>query len=207
MSEGDRLPAERELSAVLGVSRAELRKALLGLELDGRLVRHVGRGTFLKKESNTEKGVSSNAGISTLAERTAPLEAMAARLALEPELARLAAMHATPRQLRTLKELTQEMRRAGSWVDYERLDSDFHDKIAAASGNSLLHEVHKIVNGVRQIVVWRRLDTSLEAPPNDYHSFDEHDVVVEALHRRAGADAQSAMRKHLQSTLAVMTSG
>ena len=48
------------------------------------------------------------------------------------------------------------MRKATSWRSYEELDSEFHDIIAQASGNSLLHELHKILNGVRIVVVWRR---------------------------------------------------
>ncbi|WP_164125975.1 GntR family transcriptional regulator, partial [Stenotrophomonas maltophilia] len=42
-----RLPPERDLAAVLDVSRAELRKALAALEAEGQLWRHVGKGTFL----------------------------------------------------------------------------------------------------------------------------------------------------------------
>src|SRR3546814_2540241 len=42
-----RLPPERELCDILGVSRGELRKALAAMESNGELWRHVGKGTFI----------------------------------------------------------------------------------------------------------------------------------------------------------------
>jgi len=41
---GDRLPAERELTQRLGLSRSELRKGLDALEREGTIWRHVGKG-------------------------------------------------------------------------------------------------------------------------------------------------------------------
>jgi DNA-binding FadR family transcriptional regulator len=204
LAEGARLPAERELCATLGIGRAELRKALLVLESNGVLTREVGRGTFLAKKPGRTKPDASKQLVEDIAERTGPSEAMNARLAVEPELARLAAMHASPRHLRDLRDLAIAMRSASSWLTYEQKDSDFHDLIAEASGNALLHEVHKIMNGVRFVVVWRRLDTPKAGPNSDYHSFDEHDTIVEALERRDGPAAYKAMAAHLNSTLSTM---
>jgi GntR family transcriptional regulator len=48
-AEGDRLPPERELSAVCGVSRMTLRRALDELAAEGRIVRRQGRGTFVAR--------------------------------------------------------------------------------------------------------------------------------------------------------------
>ncbi len=42
-----RLPPERTLASDLGISRAVLRKALATLEREGKIWRHVGRGTFI----------------------------------------------------------------------------------------------------------------------------------------------------------------
>lgn len=207
LKEGARLPAERELATTLGVTRAELRKALLVMEVDGRLERGVGRGTFLAKRPATARVFSTASGTAALAERTGPHEAMSARIALEPELAAMAAIHGTPLQLRELRSLATAMRAANSWAKYEKLDADFHDLIAQASGNSLLHEVHKIINGVRLVVVWGRLNTPDAAPSPDYHSFAEHDEIAQALELRDGAWAHKAMKAHLTSTLNTMTIG
>ncbi len=46
-SDSSRLPPERELCELLGVSRGELRKALDVLEREGEVWRHVGKGTFV----------------------------------------------------------------------------------------------------------------------------------------------------------------
>lgn len=203
--EGARLPAERELCTTLGIGRAELRKALLVLESNGSLRREVGRGTFLVKKPGRNKSDASRQLTEDIAERTGPYEAMNARLAVEPELARLAAMHASPRHLRELRRLATAMKNAASWLAYEEKDADFHDIVAEASGNALLHEVHKIMNGVRFVVVWRRLETPEDGPNESYHSFDEHDLIIDALERRDGPAAYKAMQAHLNSTLSTMT--
>lgn len=205
LEEGARLPAERELCATLGISRADLRKALLVLENNGSLTREIGRGTYLAKKPERSKSGTAQGVVETLAERTGPHEAMMARLALEPELARMAALHASPGRLNELRRLATSMKTASSWLAYEEMDSVFHDILAEASGNSLLHELHKIMNGVRFVVVWRRLNTPEVAPNADYHSFAEHDAIIDALELRDGNGAYKAMQNHLQSTLSTMT--
>jgi GntR family transcriptional regulator len=45
--QGDRLPPEHEVAAMLGVSRGTLRSALQRLELTGEIVRRQGSGTFV----------------------------------------------------------------------------------------------------------------------------------------------------------------
>jgi len=201
---GDRLPPERALSETLGVSRAELRKALALMEANGFLDRKVGRGTFLVGPQEDDGADLTR--ISAVAERTSPHEAMMARLALEPQLAGQAAIHASGRQIAKAESLMQAMRNAPDWETYEELDAVFHETIAQAAGNSLLAEVHRIVNRVRIKVVWARLDVPRGGPSADYHSFAEHEAIVAAIRRRDRAGAQEAMRAHLKSISATLLS-
>lgn len=74
---GDRLPSERTLLQQLGLGRSALRNALQDLEDEGRIWRHVGKGTFL-----TDPDSVARPGDPTLAlaRRTTPIKMMQARL-------------------------------------------------------------------------------------------------------------------------------
>jgi DNA-binding FadR family transcriptional regulator len=195
-----RLPSERELGAQLGIGRSELRKALATLEGQGCLNRHVGRGTFLV--SPPRRNGTSLAGI---ANRTSPLEAMQARLVVEPEIARLAALAASPAQLAELRQLSAQIRQATTWDEYESRDWRFHNMIAEACGYRLLVEIQYLVNAVRQDVVWSHLTRGGSGPPANYRSFVEHDAIVDAISRRDRRAAAEAMRQHLNSTSMVLS--
>lgn len=198
---GTRLPSERDLANALQITRPELRKSLAFLEGEGLITRHVGRGTFT---CAPPLAVQTSGFLADLSERTPPHDVMIARLKLEPELARMAALHASPSQVKQMQNLAAEIRATTSWEDYEKLDFALHDVIAESAGNILLHELHKIMNAVRQVVVWRKLSTGIDGPPADYHSFDEHDAIVAAIANRDCAAAADKMNAHLQATLDAM---
>ena len=188
-----RLPPERELAEIVGVSRGDLRKALATLEADGLLWRHVGKGTFTGARPTTEID-----SIAVLANQTSPAEVMRARLVIEPELAREAALNATADDIRAMRTCTEGGRTAESWRQYENWDNRLHRSIAEAAGNALLLSVFDTMNAVRRTVVWGRLRNDLLLPPADHHSFIDHDAIVDAIENRDLAAAASAMRLHLQ---------
>ncbi|GAA0322614.1 FCD domain-containing protein [Sphingomonas oligophenolica] len=190
-----RLPAERELAAVFSVSRAELRKALTVIEQEGQIRRHVGRGTFIVPRPGDSAATTEG-----VAKRTSPMAAMEARAAVEPELARLAALNATSTDFAAMRALAEEMRTAATWSDYAELDWQFHNRLAEATGNVLLIEIQRLLNGVRRHVVWGNLRKGDGAPPPDYHSFREHEEILSAIEAREGDRAMRAMRGHLEKT-------
>jgi DNA-binding FadR family transcriptional regulator len=194
-----RLPPERDLAERFCVSRAELRKALLVLENEGQIERQVGRGTFIVPDA-----VQSSATSQDIAGRTSPLAAMQARAIIEPELCRLAALNATSAQIGEMRSLCGRMRQAANWEEYAELDWRFHNTIAEATGNVLLAEIQALLNGVRRYVVWGSLVKRPAGPDDDYHSFHEHEAVVEAIAARDGEAAWRAMSAHLNATQAQM---
>ena len=190
-----RLPSERSLAHSLGVGRAELRKALGVLEDQGRIRRHVGKGTFLTATQETADEI---AGRITL--KTSPAAAMEARLLVEPQLVSLAAEKATPEQIIELRRICAEMRAIDSWDAYAELDWRFHNMLAAATGNILLTEIQQLLNQVRRRVVWGDLYTPPPRPGPDYHSFAEHEAIVAGIAARDPRAAAAAMRRHLEAT-------
>ena len=189
-----RLPAERELSELLGVSRGDLRKALAILEGEGELWRHVGKGTFVGSKPVEE--LFSIAGVSGL---TNPAEVMRTRLLIEPEIAREAALHATSAEIAEMRACQTGSRQARTWRQYENFDNRLHRTIAKATHNTLLLALFDTLNAVRRAVVWGRLREQPVKPPTDHHSFAEHELIVQAVEERDLDRAAARMRRHLQS--------
>ncbi|WGD32337.1 FCD domain-containing protein [Ancylobacter sp. WKF20] len=189
-----RLPPERELSAALGVSRTELRKALDVLEAEGQLWRHVGKGTFMGS-----RPLDTFADITALARRSNPAEVMRARLVIEPEITRAAAFTATPAAISEMRLCLSRSRQADTWRQYEGWDTRLHRTIAEATQNSLLLGLFDTLNAVRRAVTWGRLRTAPVRPLPTHHSFAEHEAIVDAIENRDMAAAAAAMRAHLQT--------
>ena len=197
-SPGDRLPAERELIVSLGMSRNTLRRALEALERDGAIWRHVGKGTFVAAHGG-EAGVGS---LAELSQQVTPVQLMRARLALEPAIAREAAINASEEAVTRLKVSKDRAVEAANWDDYEAQDDVFHRAVAEASGNVLLLSLFDQLNQVRRAVAWNTVVRSSDRPAREHTSFAEHDEILAAIEARDPAAAHAAMRKHLSSVSA-----
>jgi DNA-binding FadR family transcriptional regulator len=189
----DRLPPERKLCVELDLTRAALRKAMEVLEDEGQVWRQVGRGTFIGA-----RPVLNLTEVKYLSNISSPTQIVDARLAIEPELARLAAMRAAAADLAELRLCNRRCREAKSWQVFESWDSRFHYATAAATRNKLLMTLFETLNAVRRSVVWRTIRGG-QAPPAGFTTFAEHDAIVEAITRHQPQAASEAMRAHLKS--------
>jgi DNA-binding FadR family transcriptional regulator len=193
LSVDSRLPPERQLVEMLGVNRPALRKALATLEAEGQIWRHVGKGTFIGSRPSHALG-----DIAAMAQRTNPGEVMRTRIALEPEIAALAALTATPAHVAEMRLCMQKSRSAATWRQYEAWDNRLHRVIGEATQNYLLLALLDTLNAVRRTVTWGRLRVNKERPGPDHHSFAEHEAIVNAIEDRDRNRARDAMRQHLE---------
>jgi len=188
-----RLPPERQLCAELGLTRGRLRKAMAVLEAEGQVWRHVGRGTFFGP-----RPVMNLTDVEYLNEHSRPTEVMEARLAIEPQLAKLAAVHGTASHFSEMRRCIRLCKSAGEWRVYESWDNNFHQAIAKATCNKLLISLFDTLNIVRRSTVWGQLRSTRLPPPN-HHSFAEHDALYEAIAARDAEAASDLMRAHLRT--------
>lgn len=200
-ADGGKLPPERHLSDQLGISRATLRKALDALERDGLIWRHVGKGTFLAggaPPKSSESGWMPTPAVE-LGRQLTPFRMMRARLAIEPAIAREAAINASGEALLRMRRAIDRSKEATTWKQYEVQDDLFHRTVAEASDNLLLLTLFDQLNDVRRAVAWGSVTRETARPSPNHSSFVEHDAVCIAIADRDPHAAYEAMRKHLGS--------
>jgi GntR family transcriptional regulator, transcriptional repressor for pyruvate dehydrogenase complex len=188
---GDRLPAERELSARFGVSRATIRQALEVLDHNGLIERRIGDGTFAADASAAS--VTSLVTALRLAQGSLT-DQLELRELVEPQVARLAARRASAGDVAILRQCVarqeQCMARGVPFVDD---DSAFHLAIARAASNDLLT---KMVEGIHELLRASR-ERSLHAPGGMRRSLDGHLRILETIDRHDDRGAYEAMHAHL----------
>jgi DNA-binding FadR family transcriptional regulator len=194
LAPGQRLPPERELSELLGISRPTLRetiRSLVGLNI---LESRHGAGTFVAALS-TATLLEPMRFVMALNERTVE-ELFEARLLLEPALAALAAQRADAAQ-------RAAMRAAIAAPDQVEADVTLHRLIAEASGNALLAAMLESLSGLG------RSSRSITAvrPGVQEKTARDHEAIVAAVERGDPDAARAAMTAHLERIAAVAAQG
>jgi GntR family transcriptional repressor for pyruvate dehydrogenase complex len=191
---GDRLPPERDLAKLLGVSRPTLRAGIHSLAAVGVLQSRQGAGTFVVKADGPPSLDSSPLRLMASLHGFTPAEMFEARQSLEMAVAGLAAERATGDHMASMSEEIAGM--YASLDDPEQFlvhDMRFHQTVAAASGNriltSLMNMVATILFDVRSKTVKRARDLK--------ESAEMHRHVYRAIRERNTEAARSAMRDHL----------
>jgi DNA-binding FadR family transcriptional regulator len=194
LSEGARLPAERELAHQLGVSRPSLREALIALEIDGRIEIRSGSGIFVRASSRRSEVYTGSMGES-------PGELLQARVVLETAVATLAAARVSKRGLQRVEEALQDMK-DGLAKGYKPVDADrrFHLGIAELGGNPVLVGMISTLFDGRHSPIALRMSVRVETVHSWQSALAEHEAILRALRSRNPQAAASAMCHHLQTS-------
>ena len=193
-SDGDQLPPERQLAISLGTARSTIRKALDQLEALGMVVRRVGSGTFVNHAGPI---LEPDAEIADL---ISPLQLIEARFAVEPYMTRLAAIHATRRDLDSFEAVLQRIEACGADQDqFTHWDMEFHVQLARCSRNPLLLKVYQQINAVRALAQWSRMKRVILTPAKISSYNVQHREIFDALSHRDVPGAVDAISAHLET--------
>lgn len=180
---GERLPGNRELAVLFGVSMGSVREAISTLTSEGLIESYAGRGTFVAQGARAGgPAIVSSAGGGRLLDRAHVQELIEAREILEIQLVSLAAQRASSAHVERIGAALERM--AASITNpatYSEADIEFHMAIAEAAGNRVLHEA--MVN-IRNLLRGE-LQLSNEVGARRYgdlqFSVDSHRKVFDAI--------------------------
>jgi len=185
VADSSAMPSERAMAEQLNVKRHRLRRALEALRESGELAparagRRAGRDP--RRGEDFVRG-------------TNPLEIIEIRTVLEPALARLAALRASPFEISRIERAAI----TPDGADPGAADLAFHTAVAAGSRNNLAGELYALL---RQVARDGRIrlsdgDEATTCPKRIRQRDTEHAAVAAAIAQRDPEGAERAMRDHL----------
>jgi DNA-binding FadR family transcriptional regulator len=191
---GARLPPERELAEMLGVSRPSVREGLIALEVEGVVEVRGGSGVFVanRKQQPQEPPVS--------APTPGPFDVIKARWLFESEAAALAAMNADALQLQQMNAALKVMREAPTHsAAGTAADERFHMAIAEASGNAAVAQVIAQLWKMRTGTLYMQMESHFIGADIWAQACAEHAELMDAIASRDPDTARQAMRKHMKN--------
>lgn len=195
---GESLPTERELAEVSGLSRASVREALRMLETEGLISTRTGRTGGSAVQLPGQDALDRSIDLFVRAQRVRFGTLLEVRETIEPQLARLAALHRTEADLERLEQLQSDMGKAiGSFTDWTDLNVAWHEAVAAASHNSLLVAFWRAIS--RMMRAAANIDLATNTPELVAAVLKVHRQVLDAIQAGDGDAAARRMARHVKA--------
>lgn len=196
---GQKIPPERELARLFGVSRLAVREALSALVAIGLIEVKHGVGCFVRK---VEVNLELSNGHITPEEKDAVMDLLIFRRGFEPEAARLAAFHATEPELEHIHRLNEAVRDnilAGGTA--EREDFYFHIAIIRSSHSPVFNQVANAIEHYWAECFRLFKRHTLGVPSRLPVILEEHELILRYILHRNGNGAYKAMKLHIENAI------
>jgi len=193
---GEKLPPERELAEMFGVSRPSVREAINVLASSGLVESYQGGGTVVRSLVETSAGMPLSELIRIDGDRA--LDVIEVRQGMESWTAWYAATRALPEDVRRLEAIVAGMKANLEELKHsEDLDAHFHTVIARATHNVVWsHMMQSIFDAMQEFQrdVWRAVYLTEE---DQRLLYEHHYRIYEMIRDRNPEGARSAMMEHL----------
>lgn len=191
---GDKLPPERELAVIMGVSRPSLREALRALSLMNVIEVRQGDGTYV---TSLEPGllIEHLDFVFSLDDPTF-VQLFEARKILEVGLVAIAAQRITDEEIANLEAcLARSLESVKDRQAFVETDLELHERIIEAARNPILT---RFMAAISRLGLTSRRRT-VEIPGVAEQSLRDHQAIVAALKVRDPETASQAMLQHLNN--------
>jgi GntR family transcriptional repressor for pyruvate dehydrogenase complex len=190
---GEKLPSERKLADLLGVSRSSIREAIQALAFSGYLEVNQGKGTYILEMATKYDEVAnffsefSNYSLDYL---------MEARIMLEGEFARLAALNASQEEIDVIEKIFNEIAKSKDLNSFVVKDLEFHLTIAKATHNPFMYGLMKIIGEMLYKETNRIIGRSRYTRENTIETTRD---LVQAIKQRDAEKAKELMGEHIRN--------
>jgi GntR family transcriptional repressor for pyruvate dehydrogenase complex len=189
---GEKLPSERKLADLLGVSRSSIREAIQALAFSGYLEVNQGKGTYILEMATKYDEIAnffsefSNYSLDYL---------MEARIMLEGEFARLAALNASQEEIDVIEKIFNEIAKSKDLNSFVVKDLEFHLTIAKATHNPFMYGLMKIIGEMLYKETNRIIGKSRYTRENTIETTRD---LVQAIKQRDAEKAKELMGEHIR---------
>lgn len=200
MPPGSRFPTEKAITDSFGVSRTVVREAFARLAARGLLESRQGSGAYVAQGARYQ---AFQVTPEEMGEMDDVLKLLEMRMALETEIADLAAIRRTDEDLAEMRRWNELMRASGDIDEAVAADMAFHRAIAAATRNDYYLRFMDFL-GIRlvpprQLYLRDRADTEHRAYARDIYR--DHEAIFLAIEAQDPTRARRAARRHMQKSL------
>jgi GntR family transcriptional regulator, transcriptional repressor for pyruvate dehydrogenase complex len=195
---GDKLPPEREMSRMFGVSRVPLREAICAMEIIGLIDVRQGEGSFIT-DVNIVPFIRT---ISQLLLRNESMESelIELRKLLEIEAIKLIiSQEVSPEKLDRLEKVVKEMSDSiGKGIELGILaDVSFHKMLFELSGNYILAKAGECISLIIESSVKFNREKILRNKENFIKLYEQHKTICNAILNKDESLAVETMVLHL----------
>lgn len=194
---GQKLPTEKELGEMFGVSRTAVREALQMLSAKGLITIRKGSGIYVSDFSSMNASQNPSLFLELNFDKDYALHLVHLRQIYEPEIARLAATHRSEADLKVLELNLKAF--SDEHISSERhaeLDLEFHRKIADACGNPIIplimNPIFNLMPKIKSLIVSKVKHNII------YNALDCHQKIYDRIKDQNPDGAYVAMRDHLK---------